>query len=424
VTEGYATLWGGYYNLSTGKVLEIQSPAGTNYYAFEGRPFNQGIAPVFCYDSDGTSYLGFINTSGKWVIKPGIYTGFMINGLTTSYRVFGETGVAFVRNASGKWGGIDKTGKTVIPFKYDNLYPYSFGLAPFSQNGKWGYLDADGNVAIEAQYVVTSGFGDDGYAVAYDGSKAFLIDSKGNKIVGSDKLDPDTYFSYDSEEDDVPTVYTPSEYVVIKENGKYGYGHISYKPALPEKSDMDSWAYDEVVAAIEEDLVPNYLQNLYLNNITRNEFCDLVVQAIEEVTDKSIEETVLSQSGKSLSDWKKEYPFKDTTNSNVIAAYALGIVQGRGSGVFDPYATITRQEAAAFLMRSAKVLGMDTSNVTNAGFKDSDSVGVWFTDAVNFVYQINVMTGTGNNSFTPLGTYTREQSYITIYRLFKAIVGE
>jgi hypothetical protein len=108
----------------------------------------------------------------------------------------------------------------------------------------------------------------------------------------------------------------------------------------------------------------------------------------------------------------------------VIAANALGIVNGRGDGTFDPYATITRQEAAAFLMRSAKVLGMDTSGVTAAGFADSGDVGVWFTDAVNFVYQINVMGGTGNNSFSPLGTYTREQSYITIYRLFLAVAGQ
>ncbi len=33
------------------------------------------------------------------------------------------------------------------------------------------------------------------------------------------------------------------------------------------------------------------------------------------------------------------------------------------------------------------------------------------------------MGGTGNNTFSPTGTYTREQSYVTIYRLFQAVVG-
>ena len=72
-------------------------------------------------------------------------------------------------------------------------------------------------------------------------------------------------------------------------------------------------------------------------------------------------------------------------------------------------------------MRSAKVLGMNTGNITSAGFDDRGDVGIWFTDAVNFVYQINVMDGTKNNAFSPLGSYTREQSYVTIYRLFPAV---
>ena len=207
-------------------------------------------------------------------------------------------------------------------------------------------------------------------------------------------------------------------------DGKYGYGHIEYLPPLPQAEEMSSGAYEEVTAAIEEDLVPVYLQNLYLNNITRGEFCDLTIQAVEETLGQDIEDVVQEQTGKSLYDWMGEYPFNDTSDSNAIAAYALGIVTGRGGGVFDPYASITRQEAAAFLMRSAKVLGMDTGNVAVAGFTDSGEVGVWFTDAVNFVYQINVMSGTGNNTLSPLGSYTREQSYVTIYRLFQAVMEQ
>ena len=65
---------------------------------------------------------------------------------------------------------------------------------------------------------------------------------------------------------------------------------------------------------------------------------------------------------------------------------------------------------------------MDTSKTSDAGFADSASVGVWFKDAVNYVYHINVMNGSGSG-FVPAGTYTREQSYITIYRLFLAAKG-
>ena len=430
VITGMQEVEGGYqsfYNMAVGKEIDISWDEENNAW-IELRPFNQGLAPVALanygddYDTVNTKW-GFIDTSGKWVISPA-YQNFMVSDTFGAYRVFGVTGMAMVQNAAGKWGGIDKSGKTVLPFQYDGLYPYAFGMAPFKQNGKWGFLDAKGNVAIPAQYVIVSGFSSNGYAVAYDGKSAFLIDTKGNAVPGADQLDTDTYFDFD-DDDNIPLTFTPGEYVVIEENGKYGYGHITYLPALPAAGDMDSWAYPEVVAAIEENLVPTYLQNLYLNNITRDEFCDLVIQAISEVLDKEIADIVKEKTGKELSTWQQEYPFTDTTNSNVIAAYALGVVTGRGEKKFDPYATITRQEAAALLMRSAKVLGMDTSNASNAGYTDSDAVGVWFKDAVNYVHQINVMGSTGSgNTFSPTGAYTREQSYVTIYRLFKAVAGK
>ncbi len=428
VVTGALDVEGGYqhfYELASKR--EIYVPYDEEEYLWiDLYPFNQGLAPAALVSwnestEEYDSMIGFVDTSGNWVISPA-YQSFMVSDFSSEHRLFGETGMAIVQDAAGKWGGIDKAGRTVLPFQYDGLYPYHFGMAPFEQDGKWGYLDAKGSVALPAQYVIVTGFSSSGYAVAYDGSKAFLIDTDGKAIPGADKLDPDTYFHWEDGAD-LPTTYVPDEYVVIEENGKYGYGRITYLPPLPEASEMDGWAYPEVVSAIEEELVPVYLQNLYLNDITREEFCDLAVQAIGEVLGKDIGDVVQQQTGKSLDAWQHEYPFADTNSSNVIAAYALGVVSGRGERRFDPYVTITRQEAAALLTRSAKVLGMDTSNAEDAGFTDSDTVGVWFKDAVNFVCQTGVMGGTGGNAFSPTGTYTREQSYVTIYRLFQAVAA-
>lgn len=387
---------------------------------YSGFPFNQGLAPVWQYTYDAKSFeetylLGFIDKTGAWVIQPQ-YDSYFYSGVNSTYQFFGENGLAAL-SKDGKFGAIDKTGKTVIPFQYEELMTSHEGLMPFLQGGKYGYLSDSGAVVIPAQFEKASGF-NNGMAVVYDGAKAYLIDRSGKAVPGADKLDASTYF--EENEDGSKTITSPGTYPVISVDGKYGYGKLEYLPLLPEMSAMDSWAYPEVTAAIVEDLVPTELQSLYLNNITRSEFCDLVVQAISEVTGKSIQDLVKEKSGKDYYAWIREYPFNDTTNDNVIAAYALGIVQGRGGSSFDPYATITRQEAAAFLTRAAKVLGMDISNASTAPFADSNAVGVWFKDAVNFVHQINVMSGSGGN-FLPTGTYTREQSYITIYRLFKAI---
>lgn len=392
-------------------------------YISQCMPFNQGLAPVWqnTYDArtqNETSLLGFIDKTGAWIIPPQ-FDNFFYTGVNSTFQLFGETGLAMVAK-DDKYGAIDKTGKTIIPFQYEELWPVSEGMIPFMQNGKYGYLNAgDYSVAIAAQYEAASGF-HNGLAVVYNGTAAYIIDKTGTAVPGSDKLNPSSYFL--EMPDGTKAIYQPSTYSVILENGKYGYGKIDYLPPLPKANEMSSWAYTEVSTAIEKNLVPTDLQNLYRNNITRQEFCDLALQAISQVTGKDITVIVKEKTGKDYYTWVQEYPFTDVSGGSVVAAYALGIVSGRGGGVFDPYATITRQEAAAFLMRSAKVLGMDTTKLTNAQFTDSDTVGVWFQDAVNFVSQIQVMSGTGGNQFSPLGTYTREQSYVTIYRLFQAIV--
>lgn len=398
----------------------------TPVYISRVLPFNQGLAPVWqaTWDPETgeTSYLlGFMDRGFQWVVRPQ-FTDYIYSNSRTTYQLFGTTGLAMVQK-DGKYGAIDKTGKTVIPFQYDELWPISAGMMVFKENGKYGYLDADTlAVAIPAQFERASSFGELGLAVVTDGTKTYLIDKQGSAVPGANKLDASTYFI--DYEDGTWAVNEPEEYVVIQKNGSYGYGRIEYLTTLPAVGEMDSWAYDLVVTSIKENLVPATLQNLYQNDITRGEFCDLVIQTIETALGKEISDVVKEQTGKGLSAYQAAYPFTDSTDYNVIAANALGIVSGRGNGIFDPYASITRQEAAAMLTRVAQVLGADTANAPSADFSDGTSVASYFVNAVNFVYQNNIMGGTGDNSFTPLGTYTREQSYITVYRLVQAVLRE
>lgn len=433
-TEGLAVAWPtyttgvAYLDINGNTVFDFSDTyteiAGGYKYISNAYPFNQGLALVWectvleANDYEATYKFGLIDKSGNWVISPQ-YDNYRYMG-TNRYQLFADNGL-FSVDKDGKSGCIDKTGKVVIPFQYDRVWSFFEGLAVFELGGKSGYLDSAGNVVIPATYEKAGGFYN-GYAVVYDGTKAFLIDRYGNAIPGADMLNPNTYFV--EHEDGSSTVYTPDEYVVITENGKYGYGHIAYLPPLPDRSEMSDWAYDEVVAAIEEELVPVSLQNLYRNNINREEFSELVIEAVCETLGVERDELIQKRTGKKLSAWVSEYPFYDTANSDVIAAYALGIVDGYGDGTFRPYSNITRQEAAALLTRSAKALGMDTSNPKSVSFADSGSVASWAIDSINFVNQINVMTGTGSNAFSPLGSYTREQSFMTIYRLFLAAVGQ
>jgi hypothetical protein len=70
------------------------------------------------YESDNNIYYGYIDKTGKWIIKPQF----------THAENFSE-GLAAASLDYGNRGYIDKTGKFVIPPKYDNAGPFTHGYA-------------------------------------------------------------------------------------------------------------------------------------------------------------------------------------------------------------------------------------------------------------------------------------------------------
>lgn len=184
----------------------------------------------------------------------------------------------------------------------------------------------------------------------------------------------------------------------------------------PENIPSD-WATPEVDAAVAADIVPALLKKQYREKITREEFCTLIMKMINKANDVSDSKALLTKLGKTYTD-----SFNDTDNADVIAANLIGIVNGRGEGIFDPRSGITRQEAAIMLANAAKVLEIGAG--TAPEFADMDKAASWAADYIKYTASIvsstgkNVMGGVGDNMFDPLGSYTREQSILTVYRLF------
>ena len=60
-----------------------------------------------------------------------------------------KEGLAGVKDADGKWGFIEKTGKIVIPCQWKKALFFSEGLAGVQDdNEKWGFIDKTGKVAL------------------------------------------------------------------------------------------------------------------------------------------------------------------------------------------------------------------------------------------------------------------------------------
>jgi len=166
-----------------------------------------------------------------------------------------------------------------------------------------------------------------------------------------------------------------------------------------------SWAVDQVNAAIDAKLVPQSLQSKYTQATTRAEFCALAVALYETVTGREI-------TGRTT--------FTDTTDVNVQKMAYLGVVNGIGDNKFGPGNKLTREQAATMLSRLADAIGKPLS-MQNPAFSDNANISSWAFDAVGQMQATGIMGGVGNNTFAPKSDYTREQSIITMMRLFNIV---
>ena len=182
------------------------------------------------------------------------------------------------------------------------------------------------------------------------------------------------------------------------------------------------WATEEVENARNAGIIPENLDSQYQDNISREEFCEIAAALVESKTGEAIAD-VLDQKGLTARN-----PFSDTTNSDVVAMNALGVVNGTGEGRFSPNDEITREEAATMLTRLGKIMNLHSPESVELSFSDADSISDWAYDAVAFVSSCMdptnnkyVMGGTGGNRFSPKEPYTREQAFASFMRLYNAI---
>lgn len=198
-----------------------------------------------------------------------------------------------------------------------------------------------------------------------------------------------------------------------------GNHKIIYRPKASDENTPSEWAQTEVLNAMRKNLVPFELQGSYRSAISRAEFCRLVTNMICIQTGSTLDE-LPQKYGVSIKN-----SFSDTQDRAVLIANALGIVTGIGNGLFFPDKSITRQEAAVILTRCAKLLGLTSSSVSPASYSDKADIADWAVSAVDYISSlrtkngVSIMGGTGSNVFSPLDTYTREQSVLTIVRLFE-----
>ncbi|MCL2589089.1 MAG: D-alanyl-D-alanine carboxypeptidase family protein [Oscillospiraceae bacterium] len=191
----------------------------------------------------------------------------------------------------------------------------------------------------------------------------------------------------------------------MRENGFAVFEeYIEHRAAW--ESGPSNWAAGPVQTAVDLGLVPEHLQSGFTRAITRAEFAALVVTLYEnergEITGR--------------------INFADTDDEAIRKAAYIGVVQGVGGDMAAPSNHLTREQAAVMLVRLAAALNRPLPDHL-ATFSDMNDVADWAQAAVGRVQAADIMHGIGGNLFAPQGQYTREQSIVTVLRLFERLWG-
>lgn len=336
--------------------------------------FSEGLAAVQRNDK-----WGFIDKTGTEVLPcEYLWAGDFSEGLAPVWQTGNYDYV--------KYDYIDKTGTVVIslPHGYDLVQSFSEGLARVQQNSQWGFIDKTGTLVIPCKYGWAGDFSEGLASVTNENEKHGFIDKTGTEVV------PCEYASGRN--------FSEGLAPMMDESRKWGY--------LAVDTLTNEWAEGQVNEAAENGLVPDGLGIDYRVSITRAQFAAVAVKLYEVMSDNAAPAA-------------GESPFSDTNNTAVIQAQALGIVSGVGNGKFDPYAPVTREQAAAMLSRVYTKLGGEVPAVAATGFADDGSISGWAKSAVAFMADREILSGVGNNRFGPRGNASIEQALSIALRMFQ-----
>ncbi len=236
---------------------------------------------------------------------------------------------------------------------------------------------------------------------------AYVVSEIELKVISEDpEVDTDITVSV---EDNVSSI------VIFDEDGNIitaSVEHIlnHYTDDVLFQNNPSSWAVDFITLSNSKGLLVDEVIDNYQANITREEFMELVMNFYNVVLDFP-EVTVTGN------------VFTDTDNQQVLKAYELGIISGRGPGIFAPNDRVTREEMCVIIDKSLAVMNRSLEEKKMfRNFDDASLISSWAVSAVDkMANDYDIIAGVGGNMFSPKGNATKEQAIIMINKVFNGL---
>lgn len=372
-------------------------------------------------------------------------------------------GLRAVMDLDGRWGYVDASGQTVIPFQYayasqfrdgyavagksvadeklavidrtgaevspsgamplenlgNGLFLTASGTAAgqLSDGAGYGVMNTRGELAVPCEYlqIVYDPEGNTDFIALIrsqsglptrfgimDGTGAVRLPAEYQSIIRCEQL---TAEQVPEEGPSVDMTATEAVASGVSFSGLYWVqrdGKWGLVRMTPRAHIPTAWAAEHVERAFEAGLVPDWLMSDFSSPATRLEFCELAAGLYEKIT--GVEIPVRTQ-------------FIDTNNISVEKMGGLDVVAGVGDGRFAPDRPLTREQASVILSKLMTALDLPVASA-QAAYSDMGEVSDWARTSVGKMQQSGIMGGTGNNLFSPAAFYTREQCITTLLKVY------
>lgn len=187
-----------------------------------------------------------------------------------------------------------------------------------------------------------------------------------------------------------------------------GFSNVAYAGIKPYETGTN-WAMPFLDSAFELGIISDRLMGKRMSDpITREEFAEIAVLFYEMVTG---EEAVPADN-----------TFLDTTNPEILKAFALKITSGVGDGTkFEPNGKLSRQQMATMITNTLRAcyptIALDI--IGQPDFKDQTKFAKYAINPAKFMARYGITVGDGKGSFDPISDCTREQAITFLVKAFE-----
>lgn len=171
--------------------------------------------------------------------------------------------------------------------------------------------------------------------------------------------------------------------------------------------EASDWAIPIMEKAYELELIPEELFARATENMTRKEFTTLAIQFYQKVTGEKVDISGIHN------------PFWDTDQSEIVFAYAKGIITGKQEHIFKPDDTLTREQMAIILVRTLEKSNVELIETQpEIAFKDVEQLEQSVLPYIKKVQTAGIMSGF-EDMFSPFKEVTVEEAVVAFTTMYE-----